>query len=152
MSQDFGVESQTYSGAPLLAGHQPIAVPGTLAAGDLDRGTVLGKVTATGAWVQLDPNAADGSQNAAGILVDDTDASAAEEKCMVYVHGEFFDDGLTWPDGISDADKATAVAALAALGIHVQVDPMASAAEAAATTTTTTTTATDSTTSTTTSH
>jgi hypothetical protein len=148
MSQDFGVESQTYSGAPLLAGHQPIAVPGTLAAGDLDRGTVLGKVTATGAWVQLDPNAADGSQNAAGILVDDTDASAAEEKCMVYVHGEFFDDGLTWPDGISDADKATAVAALAALGIHVQGDPMDVDEE---TTTTTTTTAAAETTTTTTS-
>lgn len=151
MSQDFGVESLTYSGAPLLAGHDPIAVPGTLSEGDLVRGTVLGKVTVGGAWEILDPDGNDGSQNAAGILVDDTDASEAEEKCMVYVHGEFFDDGLTWPDGISAADKATAVAALAALGIHVQVDPMASAAEAAATTTTTTT-ATDSTTSTTTSH
>jgi hypothetical protein len=151
MSQDFGVETLTYSGAPLLAGHGPVSVPGVLSTGDLSRGTVLGKATATGAWEQLDPNASDGSEDAAGILVDDTDASDAEEKCNVYVHGEFFDDGLTWPDDISDAEKATAVAALAALGIHVQVDPMAAAAEADATTTTTTT-STSTTTSTTTSN
>ena len=148
MSQDFGVETLTYSGAPLLAGHGPISVPGVLAAGNLVRGTVLGKVTATGAWKQLNPAASDGSQNAAGILVDNTDASSAEEKCMVYVHGEFFDEGLTWPDDISDADKATAIAALAALGIHVQVDPMVAADT---TTTTTTTTSAGETTTTTTS-
>jgi len=42
---------------------------------DLGTGTVLGMVTATGLWEILDPVAGDGSENAAGILWDDANAT-----------------------------------------------------------------------------
>lgn len=45
--------------------------------------TVLGLVTATGKYVALAPTAADGSQNAAGILYDNVDATAGDKRAVI---------------------------------------------------------------------
>lgn len=93
--------------------------------GDLSTGTVLGKVTASGKYVQLDPDASDGSQNAAGILLLDRsvpDSSDDAEAVAVVRDAIVGDAGLTWPTGISTGDKETAQAALLALGIVTRED------------------------------
>ena len=48
-------------------------------AGDLKTGTVLGKITASGKYTQFDQDASDGSEDAAGVLVLDADASGSDD-------------------------------------------------------------------------
>jgi hypothetical protein len=88
---------------------------------NLVAGTVLGRITASGKLTQHAAGAADGSQNAMGILFEDTDATA-EDKRVVILARDFEADGqaLTWAAGISAPNKATAIAALLALGIVVR--------------------------------
>jgi hypothetical protein len=70
-------------------------------------------------WVQLAPTATDGSEVAAGILWDYTDASAADAQCTVVDRGptEVNSAHLTWPGGITAGQKSSALAQLAKLGI-----------------------------------
>lgn len=93
----------------------------TIAAGaDLTLGAVLGKVTATGKYKLHDPAAADGTQNAAAVLLDDTAAAAADKVAPIAARGVVLDsNGLVWKAGMTDPQKATAKAALLALGIKV---------------------------------
>lgn len=59
-------------------------------------------------------------QDAACILLGDVDASEADEAAVFMVHGVAIDHYLTWPDGISSDQKATAIADLQAVGIYVK--------------------------------
>jgi hypothetical protein len=88
---------------------------------NLVAGTVLGRITTGGKLTQLAPGASDGSQNAMGILFEDTDATA-EDKRVVVLARDFEADGqvLTWPAGITANQKTSAIAALLALGIVVR--------------------------------
>jgi hypothetical protein len=87
--------------------------------GELKTGTVLGKITASGKYTQLDLDASDGSQNAAGILLLDATAESGADKQAVAIvrHAIVNEDQLTWPVGATSPEKATALAALKALGI-----------------------------------
>lgn len=85
---------------------------------NLVAGAVIAKVTASGKWMVLTPGAADGSQNAAGILYGAVNASAADAKGVVIARDAEVNAGeIAWPAGISAPNKTTALAALAALGI-----------------------------------
>lgn len=64
--------------------------------------------------------AINGSQAAACILLGDVDASEADEPAVFMEHGVAIDHYLTWPDGITENQKATAIAELKALGIYVK--------------------------------
>jgi len=88
-------------------------------AGDLKTGTVLGMVSASKKWVPLAPAATDGSQTAAGILYGRTDASGTADVKGVAITGDarVAPLELTFPAGITDAQKAAAMAQLAALEI-----------------------------------
>jgi hypothetical protein len=88
---------------------------------NLVAGTVLGRITASGKLTILAPGASDGSQNAVGVLFDDTDATA-EDKRVVLLARDFEADGavLTWPAGITSPQKVTATAAMLALGIVIR--------------------------------
>lgn len=88
---------------------------------NLAAGTVLGRITSGGKLTVLAPVAADGSQNAMGVLFEATNA-AAEDKRVVVLARDFEADGqmLIWPVGISAPQKVTATAALLALGIVVR--------------------------------
>lgn len=94
----------------------------TIASGEvLEPGTVLGKVTASGKYVQLDPAASDGSEAAAAILYEGVDASAADTTRTVLIRDAEVNGGeIVWPDGITGPQKTTAIGQLAALGILVR--------------------------------
>lgn len=85
-------------------------------------GTVMGKITASGKWKILAPAASDGTQNAAGVLYDNVDASAGDVvgAAMITRAAEVNGAEITWPAGISGPQTVTATAQLAALGILVR--------------------------------
>ncbi|WP_374648673.1 head decoration protein [Rhizorhabdus sp.] len=66
-----------------------------------------------------DPAAADGRQNAAGILYDTVDASTGAKKAVATVNGpaSIFDNRVIWKAGITADQKADAIKALAAKGL-----------------------------------
>lgn len=88
-------------------------------AGKLEPGTVLGKITTGGKFTGLTPAATNGSQNAAGILWADVDASAADAPGVVLLRGPAIvnRNEIVWPDGATEAQITAATTALAALGI-----------------------------------
>ena len=95
----------------------------TVASGQtLTLGTVLGLVTATGKVKQIDPSATDGSQYAAGVLMQDVDAHLADrtDGLMVARHAIVADHALQWPTGITLAEQQAAVLQLKALGVLVR--------------------------------
>ncbi len=95
----------------------------TVAAGQvLALGAVVGVVTATSKVKGVDPSATDGSQAAAGILIQAVDANLADrdDGLIVARHAIVADHALVWPTGITVAEKKSAIAQLKALGILVR--------------------------------
>lgn len=81
-------------------------------------GQVLGKLTTGGDYVKLAPAASDGSQTAAGIAFDDYVTTTEKVDGVSFERdGEVTLDKLVWPAGITDIQKAAAIAALAAKGV-----------------------------------
>lgn len=82
----------TYVPDRLIADHADdlLAKGITLLAGqNLERGTVLGRITASGKYVRSLSAAADGSQVPTAILAEDTDASAGDRGTNGYFAGTF---------------------------------------------------------------
>jgi len=95
----------------------------TVGAGqNLPLGTVVGLVTATSKLKQIDPSATDGSQYAAGVLMQAVDATLIdrEEGLMLARHAIVADHALAWPAAITAAEKLAAIAQLKSLGILVR--------------------------------
>jgi len=88
-------------------------------AGKLTPGTVVGRLTSGGKYTVLTPGASNGSQNAAGLLWDAADASDADAPGVVLVRGPAIVNRheIVWPEGITEGQTNTAIAALTALGI-----------------------------------
>lgn len=88
-------------------------------AGKLEPGTVLGKITTGGKYTTLAPAATNGSQNAAGILWDKVDASAADAPGVIMLRGPAIVNRheIIWPDGATEAQITAATTALATIGI-----------------------------------
>ena len=81
-------------------------------------GQVLGKLTTGGDYVKLAPSASDGSQTVAGIAFDDYVTTTEKVDGVSFERdGEVTLDKLVWPAGITDVQKAAAVAALAVKGV-----------------------------------
>lgn len=102
-----GVTDESLAAANLLAGSHPtIQIDVTIASGEgeLDAGTVLGIVTASGEYAAYDDDASDGTQTAVAILAIDVDATSAAVVASAYVHGEFNEDALTGIDAAGKAD------------------------------------------------
>ncbi len=96
----------------------------TVAAGQsLPLGAVVGMVTATGKVKQIDPSATDGSQYAAGVLMQACDAHLADrdDGLMVARHAIVASHALHWPAGIAAVEQQAAMAQLKALGVLVRV-------------------------------
>lgn len=85
----------------------------------LTSGMVLGKVTASGKYVQFNDTAADGSQTAAGVLIYDTTAPASVDvKAAIIARQAIVSKaGLTWPGTADAGEQAAALVTLAGLGI-----------------------------------
>lgn len=77
-------------------------------------GTVLGKITASGKYTLHNNAAADGSEVAAAILYDDTDATSGDKPCVIVSRlAEVADAKLIFKSGISSPNRAAAITALA---------------------------------------
>ena len=95
----------------------------TVGAGqNLPLGTVVGLVTATSKLKQIDPSATDGSQYAAGVLMQAVDATLIdrEDGLMLARHAIVADHALAWPAAITAAEKLAAIAQLKSLGVLVR--------------------------------
>lgn len=90
--------------------------------GSLVSGTVLGKITTGGKYTTLSPGATNGSQNAAGVLWAGVSATDGDASAVIILRGPAIlnADEITWPDGITDAQKTSATTALAALGLQLR--------------------------------
>ena len=96
----------------------------TVAAGQvLALGAVVGVVTATAKVKAVDPSATDGTQVAAGVLIQAVDANLADrdDGLIVARHAIVADHALVWPTGITVAEKKSAIAQLKAIGVLVRV-------------------------------
>lgn len=67
--------------------------------GNLTRGALLGRITATGKWVLSAAAAVDGSETPRAILAEDTDATAADKTTVAYLTGEFNTAAMTFGAG-----------------------------------------------------
>ena len=105
--------------------NQDAYVPPCLRAGDGDFNTepaivladevlqqyeVVARVTATGKIVAWNPavDPVDGSERAIGVTCYAVDATGADVEAAIYKSGYFNTDALVWPDGVTDAQKASA--------------------------------------------
>lgn len=81
----------TYTPDLLIAGDHPVRTTGiTIVSGEtIARGSLLGKVTATGKYKLSFSAASDGSQVPVGIAVEDMDASGGDKKSAMYISGDF---------------------------------------------------------------
>lgn len=89
---------------------------------NLKLGTVIGRVSATQKVKALDPSATDGSEVAAGVLLQSIDASAAEKTNGLIVSRQAIvaDHALAWPVAITTEEKTAAIAQLEAIGVLVR--------------------------------
>ena len=95
----------------------------TVASGQTLRlGAVVAIVTATGKVKQIDPSATDGTQYAAGVLMQPCDAALIdrEDGLMVARHAIVADHALQWPAGIAAEEQQAAILQLKALGVLVR--------------------------------
>ncbi len=81
-------------------------------------GTVLAQVTASGKFKPLAPGASDGTQTAAAIILQNSDATDTDQAVVnLKRRAQVALQELVWPEGITDTQKDAALTQLAALGI-----------------------------------
>lgn len=96
-----GFTSQGSTTADILfAGEFPrVSELATITGGNYAKGTILGKITASGKYTICVPTAeggtADGSETACAILAEATDSSSADKSAVIYLTGEFNATALT---------------------------------------------------------
>lgn len=114
-----GVSAEAFIPDQMIAGsHDLVTASVTVLAGQvLQRGAVLGMITASGKYILSLAAAADGSQNPSVIAADYIDASAGDVAGGVYQAGEFNGAALTLGAGIS---LAAATAAFRPLSIYIK--------------------------------
>ena len=100
---------------------EQVVVSSTVA-GVLAVGTVLGKLTSGGEYMQVDLGGGDGEEVAAGVLFAEVDATDADANAVAHVRDCEVDGNLlVYPDGASQNDIDTINAQLADLGIIVRM-------------------------------
>ena len=94
----------------------------TIDAGQLEPGTVLGRITVGGKYAAHDPDATDGTQTAVAVLWDKADASAGDVRAVAMVRGPAIVNrhDLVFAGAPSAAEIAAAHADLLAVGIAVR--------------------------------
>lgn len=116
MPENYGLTTETTTPVDLTADNHPVVMlPATIVsgAGVLTKGTVLGRITATKKFKPYASANSDGSEVARAILTRDIDASTADAKVAVYVHGVFNKNALI---GLDD----TATLKLQEFGIYIK--------------------------------
>jgi hypothetical protein len=110
--------AQTFLPDQLIAGPKQIVTRNvTITGGPYVRGTVLGKITASGKFTIALSASSDGSQTPTAILADNADGSAADVTAGAFLEGEFNINAVTLGTGIT---STAAQDALRPLGIHLK--------------------------------
>ncbi|EOK5841654.1 head decoration protein [Enterobacter roggenkampii] len=106
-----GMKSSLFVPDQLIAGPlQLITDTVTITGGDYKRGTVLGRVTASGKYTACLKTAADGSETPCAILVDDVHAAThGDQSGGVYLMGEFNENRITIDASWTIADMKAAL-------------------------------------------
>lgn len=87
----------------------------------LEPGTVLGRVTTSGKYCEIDLAASSGAEVAIAVLYDAVDASAGDAPGVVIARlAEVHGGELVWPAALTDPQKQAAIAQLAAATIIVR--------------------------------
>ena len=91
----------------------------SVAAHTYTAGTVMAIITANSEWIERDTDAADGSEVAAGVLLDNVDVAITVDKQAVMVrrHAVVNTDQLVWKVGEDAGRQAAGIVELAAQGI-----------------------------------
>lgn len=85
---------------------------------NLATATVLGRITAEDKYVEWDPSAVDGSEDAAAVLLDKADATSADRDGVVHIRDcELMEDELVFNIAASGPEIVVAKAQLEALEI-----------------------------------
>ena len=94
----------------------------TIAAGTLDPGTVLGKITASSKYAAHDPAAVDGTETAVAVLWGKADAAGGEMPAVALIRGPAIVNrhDLVFAGTPSEGEITAAHAALLAVGILVR--------------------------------
>lgn len=101
----------THTPDNLFAGDFPTATtPGVIASGSgiVLRGTVLGKITASGKHKTVDATLSDGAEDPDAVLAEDVDATSADVNAALYLTGQFNPEALIVGSG-TVASYATAM-------------------------------------------
>ena len=114
-----GIYAETYIPDQLIAGNSKLVTgPATILSGQtLQRGSVLGQISASGKYILALSAAVDGSQTPVAIAADYIDASLGDVSGGIYLAGEFNSAALTLGAGIT---LAAATAALRPLSIYLK--------------------------------
>ena len=97
-----GSSQETHTRDQLIAGDFHIVTDEVIliSGQNRTRGAVLGRITASGKYTHVDDAAADGSEIARAVLIEDTDATAGDlSNTPVYLTGEFNRDKLNFGGG-----------------------------------------------------
>lgn len=101
------VNEQTLSGIQLFAGdfpRVPKAVTILSGSGVVAKGTVLGKITASGKYKPYSNAANDGSETAKLIAAEEIDATSTDVNTTAYASGHFNEAALTGIDATAKTD------------------------------------------------
>jgi len=101
----------SYSPDNLIIGDIPtISYDETIISGqDVERGAVMGMITASGKLTACDHTASDGSEAPYGVMAEDCDASLADVTGGVYVFGHFDSGELTFGGSSTISDLKSAM-------------------------------------------
>lgn len=103
----YGIDRQTKASDNLFAGDFPrVIVPVVIVSGSgaVVRGTLLGRITASGKYKPYNDSNNDGSQTAKLVLAENIDATSADVKTTAYAAGEFNEAALTGLDAAAKLD------------------------------------------------
>lgn len=88
---------------------------------NLTLGTLVGQESETDLIKALNPAATDGTQNALGALIADTDALAANTKAVIVTRDAILaDHAVVWPATITLEQKTVAIKQLEARGVIIR--------------------------------
>lgn len=112
------ITAQTFVPDQLIAGPKQVVTRNvTITGGPFVRGTVLGKITASGKYTIALSASSDGSQTPTAVLADNADGSAGDVIAGAILEAELNVNAVTLGAGIT---AAAATDALRPLGIHLK--------------------------------
>ena len=112
--QQPGIYAETYVPDQLIAGNLKLVTDSVTylsGASVIPRGTLVGRITASGKFIASVSGASDGSQNPIGFAADAVDVTGGDATGPVYLMGEFNQNAITY-DSSWGGSLAVAVAAI----------------------------------------